>query len=86
MAANNDLESPVNIGNPAEITVGQLAETVIDLTGSKSEIINLPLPIDDPKRRKPDISLAESVLNWTPKVGLATGLGQTIAYFSEKMR
>lgn len=72
---------PVNIGNPNEFTIRQLAEQVIDLTGSKSKIIEMPLPSDDPKQRKPDITLARQELNWEPTVELREGLVKTIAYF-----
>ncbi len=72
---------PVNIGNPGEFTMRELAEKVVRLTGSKSRLVNKPLPPDDPKQRKPDISLAISKLGWTPKVNLEDGLKETIAYF-----
>jgi len=72
---------PVNIGNPVEFTMLELAENVIKLTGSKSKIIHEALPSDDPKQRKPDITLARKHLGWEPKVPLAEGLKETIAYF-----
>ena len=72
---------PVNLGNPNEFTMKQLAEQVIALTGSKSSLVHMPLPADDPRQRQPDISLAHEKLGWTPKVELAEGLGHTIAYF-----
>jgi len=72
---------PVNLGNPGEFTIRQLAEKVIELTGSKSQLEFKPLPSDDPLQRKPDISLAQSKLNWTPEVQLEAGLKKTIAYF-----
>jgi UDP-glucuronate decarboxylase len=72
---------PVNIGNPGEFTVLELAKQVIDLTGSKSKIIHLPRPADDPSQRRPDISLAKKHLNWEPKVSLREGLLKTIEYF-----
>jgi UDP-glucuronate decarboxylase len=72
---------PVNIGNPGEFTMRELAEKVLRLTGSKSRLVNKPLPPDDPKQRKPDIALATSKLGWTPKVNLEDGLKETIAYF-----
>lgn len=72
---------PVNIGNPTEMTLLQLAEAVIRLTGSKSKIVFKPLPVDDPKVRKPDITRASTILGWGPKVGLEEGLTKTIAYF-----
>ena len=72
---------PVNIGNPGEFTIRQLAEKVIELTGSPSKLVNLPLPKDDPLQRKPDISLAKEKLGWEPKVDLEEGLKRTIGYF-----
>jgi len=72
---------PVNLGNPVEISVGELAEIIIRMTGSKSKIAQKPLPEDDPKQRKPDIGLAKKVLDWEPRVDLETGLAQTIMYF-----
>ena len=72
---------PVNIGNPNEFTMLELAKLVIELTGSQSKIINLPRPTDDPSQRKPDIALAKKHLNWEPKIQLRDGLAHTIAYF-----
>jgi UDP-glucuronate decarboxylase len=74
---------PINIGNPTEFTMNELAEEVLRLTGSKSRIVNRPLPVDDPRQRKPDISLASSKLGWTPRVPLADGLAETIRYFKK---
>jgi dTDP-glucose 4,6-dehydratase len=74
---------PVNIGNPEEYTVVQLANVIKELTGSKSEIVYKPLPIDDPQRRLPDITKAKALLNWTPKSELRTGLNRTIAWYRE---
>lgn len=76
---------PVNIGNPGEFSIRELADLIIELTGSKSGIINTPLPSDDPKQRKPLIDLARKELNWEPSVQLREGLVRTIAYFSELM-
>ncbi len=76
---------PLNIGNPNEFTMLELAEQVIDLTGSKSEIIHLDLPQDDPKQRQPDIALAKSELDWEPKVELREGLKKTIEYFEAEL-
>jgi UDP-glucuronate decarboxylase len=76
---------PVNIGNPDEISVSQLAEEIIYLTNSKSQIRQLPLPLDDPKTRKPDISLANHILRWTPTVPRKEGLSKTIEYFKMKL-
>jgi len=81
MATGDDFIGPVNIGNPNEFTIRQLAERVIELTGSKSRIVYMPLPNDDPKQRKPDITLAQQKLNWNPVVQLEEGLQKTIAYF-----
>jgi UDP-glucuronate decarboxylase len=72
---------PVNIGNPTEFTMLELAETVISLTGSKAKIIHKTLPSDDPKKRRPDITLAKEKLHWEPKVTLVDGLKETISYF-----
>lgn len=74
---------PVNLGNPGEFTMKQLAETVIGLTGSKSKLVNLPRPADDPTQRRPDISLAKKHLGWEPKVPLVEGLTRTIEYFKK---
>ncbi|GHV24385.1 NAD-dependent dehydratase [Spirochaetia bacterium] len=76
-----DFTGPVNIGNPGEFTMLELAEKVLSLTGGKSRIVFQPLPLDDPKQRKPDISLAKSKLCWEPKISLEDGLKETIAYF-----
>jgi dTDP-glucose 4,6-dehydratase len=80
----SDRSDPTNIGNPNEFTVRQLAERVIALTGSKSKIVEKPLPEDDPKVRRPDITVARSVLGWEPKVQLEEGLQRTIAYFTQR--
>ncbi len=81
MATESSFIGPINIGNPNEFTILQLAEQVILQTGSKSQIKFLPLPQDDPQQRKPDIGLAKKSLNWTPTVQLEEGLAKTIAYF-----
>lgn len=81
MNTGPDLTGPVNIGNPVEFTMIELAELVLRLTGSKSKLIYKDLPQDDPKQRKPDIGLAQSTLNWNPKVQLEDGLKETISYF-----
>lgn len=84
MATGDDFTGPVNIGNPGEFTMLELAQKVIDLTGSKSKIIFKPLPLDDPKQRRPDISLAKEKLGgWTPVVNLEDGLKKTIKYFEQ---
>jgi UDP-glucuronate decarboxylase len=79
------LTGPVNIGNPNEFTIRELAELVISLTGSRSEIVSLPLPQDDPTQRQPDISLARRQLGWEPKVELREGLKSTIEYFERRL-
>ncbi len=81
MAGPDDFVGPVNIGNPGEFTIRQLAEMVIEMTGSRSKIIEMPLPADDPTQRKPDISLAREKLGWEPRVALRDGLAKTIEYF-----
>ncbi len=81
MESGDDLTGPVNLGNPNEFTIRQLAEKVIALTGSRSKIESRPLPADDPRQRQPDISLARSALKWAPKTQLEDGLKKTIAYF-----
>jgi UDP-glucuronate decarboxylase len=86
MNSRADFTGPVNIGNPHEFTIKELAEEVIRLTGSKSKIQHKPLPQDDPKQRKPDITLAKSELGWSPKVALEDGLRETIAYFKGQLR
>lgn len=78
---NSNIATPVNLGNPDEFTIKELAEKVISLTKSKSKIVYKPLPQDDPKQRKPDISLAKSKLKWSPEVALTEGLKKTIGYF-----
>lgn len=76
-----DVTGPINIGNPTEFTIGELAETVIELTSSSSKIIFKPLPSDDPKQRKPNLTKAESILGWKPETKLRDGLVKTISYF-----
>src|SRR5476649_184516 len=82
LSSEND---PVNIGNPVEMTIGQIAETIIKMTGSTSKIVYRPLPTDDPKQRRPDITRARTLLGWEPKVQLDEGLVKTIAYFRTKV-
>lgn len=86
MATPADATGPVNFGNPTEFSILQLAETVIRLVGTKSRIVYIPLPQDDPRQRKPEISLAEKMLGWRPKVSLEDGLKETIAYFRNLLR
>ncbi|HEY6548001.1 MAG TPA: UDP-glucuronic acid decarboxylase family protein [Vicinamibacteria bacterium] len=76
---------PVNLGNPTEMTIRQLAETIIAITGSKSRVVERPLPVDDPKVRQPDITRARTILGWEPKVALREGLETTITYFRKKL-
>ena len=85
MNTGDDVTGPVNIGNPGEFSMLQLAEKVIKLTGSSSKIVFQPLPQDDPKQRKPDISLARQLLDWQPQVDLDSGLLKTIQYFENKL-
>jgi UDP-glucuronate decarboxylase len=81
LQGTNNFPGPINLGNPNEFTIRQLAEKVIELTGSKSNLVFLPLPGDDPKQRQPDIDLAKQMLNWQPNVQLEEGLKKTIRYF-----
>jgi len=81
MATDDSFKGPVNIGNPGEFTILELAEKVIKQTNSKSKIIHLPLPQDDPMQRKPDISIAKNILKWEPVIELEVGLEKTIKYF-----
>jgi len=83
--SQSDYHEPVNIGNPTEFTVLEFAELVRRLVGSKSRIVRKPLPVDDPKQRRPDITLAKKLLGWEPKVDLETGLRRTIEYFRNKV-
>ena len=86
MASPAEFTGPVNMGNPGEFTMLELAETILDLTGSKSRLSFEPLPEDDPRQRRPDISLARKALGWEPKVTLREGLEKTIAYFETRLR
>lgn len=81
MGTGSDVTGPINLGNPQEFTMIELAETVLRLSGSKSKITHKPLPEDDPRQRKPDISLAQEHLGWTPTIQLEEGIGKTISYF-----
>jgi len=81
MASDDDVTGPINMGNPHEIPVRELAERVLTLTGSRSRIVYRPLPQDDPMQRCPDITRARELLGWTPTVALDDGLARTIAYF-----
>jgi len=82
---DSDLTGPVNIGNPDERTVGELAQVVLEVTGSSSAIEHRPLPTDDPTRRCPDITVARAELGWEPRVSLEDGLGRTVEYFASLM-
>jgi UDP-glucuronate decarboxylase len=86
MASGDDVTGPINLGNPGEFTMLELAQLVIELTGSKSELVFHPLPADDPKQRRPDITKAGEVLDWRPVTPLREGLGKTIAYFDNLLR
>jgi UDP-glucuronate decarboxylase len=87
MATEDSFIGPVNIGNPGEFTMLELAQEIINITGSKSKIVYLPLPADDPTQRQPDISLAREKLNgWEPKIPLREGLVKTISYFDELLQ
>lgn len=83
--SQSDFHEPVNIGNPTEMTVRQFAEEIIKVTGSKSTIVSKPLPVDDPKQRRPDITRARTLLGWEPKVGLSEGLAKTIPWFQSRL-
>ena len=85
MAAPDDFTGPVNLGNPRESSIRELAETVVRLTKAKSKLVKKPLPADDPMQRCPDISLAKAKLGWRPKVKLEDGLKETIRYFKETL-
>ncbi len=84
--ANSTLDEPVNLGNPREFTIGDFAKLIISITGTKSEIVFKPLPLDDPKVRKPDISRAKQELGWEPRVEVEEGLKKTVEWFSEEVR
>ncbi len=86
MATADEFSGPINLGNPGEFSIRQLAEKIIDLTGSASRIEYRPLPSDDPVQRQPDIGLARQVLEWEPRIPLEVGLDKTIAYFDDQLR
>ena len=81
----HDYKDPINLGNPAEITINEFAEKIIKVSGIKVEKINMPLPKDDPKRRKPDITRAKNIINWEPVVTLEDGLKKTIEWAKENV-
>ena len=86
MATTNDVTGPINIGNPVEFTIGELAAQVIELVGSRSSIVRRPLPENDPRQRKPDISKAKQILGWEPRIQLKEGLIRTIHFFEEMLK
>ena len=86
MNSANDVTGPINIGNPTEFTIQELAELVIALTGSRSRIVHRPRPQDDPRQRRPDISKANDLLGWAPQIALRDGLSKTIAYFEHLLK
>jgi UDP-glucuronate decarboxylase len=86
MGTKDDVTGPVNLGNPVEFTIRELAEKVIDMTGSKSKLDFKPLPDDDPAQRQPDISVAKDVLGWNPDTQLEAGLKETIGYFDNLLK
>ena len=82
----DDVYEPVNLGNPGEFTIKELADEVVKICGSNSGLEYLPLPQDDPKQRKPDISRAQTLLNWSPSIPLDEGLRKTVAYFRDRVQ
>ena len=83
--ADSKENDPINIGNPHEMTIEEIATTIIRMTGSQSKLVHKPLPVDDPKQRQPDITRARTLLGWEPKVKLEEGLGKTLEYFRKKV-
>jgi UDP-glucuronate decarboxylase len=86
MESNDQITGPFNVGNPEEVSMLELAELILKLTGSTSKLVFLPLPADDPQRRQPDITVAREMLNWKPKVNLKDGLKETITYFKNALK
>jgi UDP-glucuronate decarboxylase len=86
MNTEESVVGPINLGNPDEFTILQLAELVIEMTGSKSKIARFPLPQDDPRQRQPDIQKAREILEWAPTIALKQGLRKTIDYFDDRQR
>ena len=82
MGTDKEVTGPINLGNPDEFTIGELAENILSLTNSKSKIVYRELPADDPTRRRPNITKAKNILKWSPTINLQEGLKRTIAYFS----
>jgi UDP-glucuronate decarboxylase len=85
MDQNFEMTGPINLGNPTEYTMNELAQLIIDLTNSSSHFLNEILPKDDPKQRRPDISLAKQILNWEPQINLEDGLKRTISEFKSRL-
>jgi UDP-glucuronate decarboxylase len=85
MATPAEITGPINLGNPGEFTIKELAQKIIDLTGSSSKIVHMPLPTDDPRQRRPDISAANELLGWKPTISLREGLLKTIKYFERQL-
>jgi UDP-glucuronate decarboxylase len=85
LVRKNRFETPINLGNPTEFSMNQLAENIIKLTNTKSELVYMPLPGDDPKQRNPDISLAKNLLGWEPATDLNSGLIKTVDYFTREL-
>ena len=85
MESGGDGMQPVNLGNPVELTVRELADRVVKLTGTRKRVVYLPLPQDDPRRRRPDIDRARALLGWEPQVALADGLEKTCAWFAQEL-
>jgi UDP-glucuronate decarboxylase len=83
MSTPDDFTGPLNLGNPHEFTISELAEKILAITGSRSKIIHRPLPADDPRQRQPDISMAKQVIGWSPTVSLEQGLQKTVLYFDQ---
>ena len=86
MESKENFHGPVNLGNPEEIKINRLLEKIIEITGGKPKIIYLPLPEDDPIRRKPDVTLAEKELGWSANISLEAGLSKTVAYFQNAIK
>jgi UDP-glucuronate decarboxylase len=86
MESPDSVTGPINIGNPTEFTIMQLASQIIEMTGSRSRIVNRALPQDDPRQRRPNISKAQELLGWQPQIGLQEGLKRTIAYFDKLLK
>lgn len=85
MATGDDVTGPMNLGNPGEFSIRELAEIIIEMVGSASKLIYKPLPSDDPKQRQPDIAFARNKLTWEPKIVLRDGLAKTIEYFDHHL-